>query len=1041
MKNIFLPVILLALCFHTSGQNGLDQSFGTNGYTRTFFPVTGIISYNDVKQVLADPDGSFYLILHASQQTVISRRLPDGSLDQAYGENGYSIPVEVGWGHAVLLPDKKIVLGGIFYYANYIQDFGMARLTAGGKLDSSFSGDGIQTTDFSSPYDFISGIALQNDGKIVAVGTFDNHQGFALARYNPDGSPDNSFSGDGKQVTQFENSFTARPTAVAVDANGRIIVAGVTGAGFTVAAYLPDGTPDNQFSSDGKEFYTASPLYGAPNALVIQNDGKIVVAGNTYGSEDFNFNLLRLNFDGTYDNSFSDDGKVLLNLPPDNATGLAIDNSGSIWVSGSAYIDGHEQVLLAKFTSSGIPDNSFSEDGFASARISDFYISPGGLAIQSNGKILVVGNHTILEAGNKFFVVRFNSNGTLDNSMDGDGILSDFKQYGYTSYNASAVQTDGKIITAGVARIATFINDFAVARYNTDGSLDKSFSQDGMLTIPFNLPGGAFQTGVANAIAIQADGKIIVVGSCSNSQEEDFAIVRLNPDGSLDNTFSGDGKVTADFTGPGEIYVPDQAYAVSIQADGKIVVAGTRGWDFALARYNADGTPDNSFSLDGKLVTQSLGQALDIVILPDGKIVAAGGGRRGGDEDFAIVRYLTNGELDQSFGLNGIATIDFGGYYEFASAMSLLQDGRIIIAGTTGGQSGTRMAVAKINPNGSPDLSFSLDGKVVLQLGSTTEYCTSLVLLPDGRILLGGHGAGDLALVRLNPDGTLDNNFIFPGSYFLNLHSNVDRIESLSIHNNRIYAAGNTVYGGPAGLLAALSIECSMTATIPNAMALSNGVEPNTVYIGYAPASSLRLSAVANTGTPPYTYLWSTGQTTQSIVVSPNAATDYWVTVSDGAGCSKTVTTSVKVVDVRCGNKLGNVLICQVTPGNSGKTKSACINANAVASLLSNGSYLGNCRDDLRTITSSEIIQEKDDFSIHVSPNPSKDVFLLSISSSSKSKAELIVRDISGRTMGRRVIDGNSQITIGAGYAPGYYFVELISGEEKRVVRIVKLSK
>lgn len=1037
MKSIFLPVILLACCFHSIGQNGLDHSFGINGYTRTFFPVSGNISYNGCQQVLADPDGSFYLVIHVSQQTVISRRLADGSLDQAYGENGYSIPVEVGWGHAVLLPDKRIVLGGTFYYANYIQDFGMARLTAGGKMDSSFSGDGIQTTDFLSPYDFISGIALQNDGKIVAVGTFDNHKGFALARYNPDGSPDNSFSGDGKQVTQFENSFAARPISVAVDANGRVIVAGVAGGRFTVAAYLSNGSLDNQFSSDGKEFYTANPLFGEPIDVVIQNDGKIVVAGNTYGSGGDNFNLLRLNFDGTYDNSFSDDGKVLLNLPGGNATGVTIDNSGNIWVSGSAYIDGREQVLLARFTSSGIRDSSFSEDGFTSAHIFEFSVSPGGLAIQPNGRILIAGVHSIQDAGNNFFVVRFNPGGTLDNSMDGDGILSDVKQYGNTVYYASAVQTDGKIITAGGARIAAFVFAFAIARYNTDGSLDNTFSQDGMATIAFALPEGSLNGSTAYAIAIQADGKIIVAGSCGNSQNEDFAIARFNIDGSLDNTFSDDGKLLTDFAGR------DRAYSVLLQDNGKIVVAGTRSSltsseyrDFALARYNADGTLDNSFSFDGKLITEDVGKASAAIIQPDDKILVAGGWR----EDFSMVRYLSNGGLDQSFDFDGVVTIDFGGYSEVASAVSLLPDGRIIIAGTTGGSDGTRMAVARFNPNGSPDLSFSADGKVVLQLGSTTEYCASLALLPDGRILLGGHGAGDLALVRLYPDGTLDNNFVFPGSHFLNLHSNVDRIESLNIHNNRIYAAGSTFYGGAAGLIAAISLECSLTATIPNAMALSNGVEPNTVYIGYAPASSLRLCAESNNGIPPYTYVWSTGQTTQSIVVSPNAATDYWVTVSDGAGCSKTVTTSVKVVDVRCGNKLGNVLICQVPPGNPGKAKTTCINGNAVASQLSNGSYLGNCLVNLRTITSADIIQDNDDLSIHASPNPSRDIFLLSIRSSSRSKAELIVRDISGRIMERIVINGNNQIRIGAGYAPGSYFVELISGEEKRVVKVVKLS-
>ncbi len=229
------------------------------------------------------------------------------------------------------------------------------------------------------------------------------------------------------------------------------------------------------------------------------------------------------------------------------------------------------------------------------------------LAIQPNGKIVVAGQAYNPNTGNTdFALARYNSNGSLDNSFDGDGKLTtDF--FGSDDYASSlAIQPNGKIVVAGQTyNPNTFNSDFALARYNSNGTLDNSFDGDGKLT-GFYLAGNTKFT----AIALQTDGKIVVAGQAynPNTGNYDFALARYNSNGSLDNSFDGDGKLTTDFNG-----YDDYATSLAIQTNGKIVVAGqahnnnTGYSDFALARYNSNGTLDNSFDGDGKLTTDFVG--------------------------------------------------------------------------------------------------------------------------------------------------------------------------------------------------------------------------------------------------------------------------------------------------------------------------------------------------------------------------------------------------------------------------------------------------
>ncbi len=299
------------------------------------------------------------------------------------------------------------------------------------------------------------------------------------------------------------------------------------------------------------------------------------------------------------------------------------------------------------------------------------------------------------------------------------------------SANALAIQRDAKIILAGVSS-----DDFAVARLKPDSTLDNSFSPgglDGDGVLRFNISGNDS----VNAIAIQPGGKIILAGVSSN----DFAVARLNPDGTLDNSFSpgeldGDGVLRFNISGT------DSANAVAIQPDGKIILAGGSSNDFAVARLKPDGTLDSSFSpggLDGDGVLRFNISGNDsvnaIAIQPDGKIILAGVS----SDDFAVARLKPDGTLDSSFspgGLDGDGVLRFNiSGNDSVNAIAIQPDGKIILAGV----SSDDFAVARLKPDGALDSSFSpggLDGDGVLRFNiSGTDSANAVAIVAQGNIV------------------------------------------------------------------------------------------------------------------------------------------------------------------------------------------------------------------------------------------------------------------------------------------------------------------
>ncbi|HEX6719455.1 MAG TPA: delta-60 repeat domain-containing protein [Pyrinomonadaceae bacterium] len=403
------------------------------------------------------------------------------------------------------------------------------------------------------------------------------------------------------------------------------------------------GTLDATFGTGGK-VTTAFGASAAAISVAVQPDGKIVATGNVSSPSGFDFALSRYNIDGTLDLSFGIGGKVTTIFAGQNdlLSSVAIQQDGKIIVAGRTLLSLLSNFALARYNSNGTLDASFGTGGKVITAFGQVSAQAFSVVVQQDGKIVVAGVANI-DGGEDFALVRYNSNGTLDAGFGTGGkVTTDFGLVGQGSFafaSAVAVQLDGRIVAAGDARINGGRN-FALARYNSNGTLDASFGAGGKVT---NIFSGSGFDDFANSVAVQPDGKIVAAGGATISGGLDFGLVRYNSDGTLDATFGTSGKVTTNFAST------DFALSVAIQQDGSIVAAGRTGPDnnsfhSALARYNANGTLDASFGTSGK-VTNIFGGQRDVVnslaIQQDGKIVAAGGVTDfNGNAQFALARYL-----------------------------------------------------------------------------------------------------------------------------------------------------------------------------------------------------------------------------------------------------------------------------------------------------------------------------------------------------------------------------------------------------------------
>jgi uncharacterized delta-60 repeat protein len=359
---------------------------------------------------------------------------------------------------------------------------------------------------------------------------------------------------------------------------------------------------------------------------------------------------------------------------------------------------------------------------------------------QNDGKIVVAG-YTNVFGPNDVLVARLNGNGSFDATFNG-GQPQIVRSTGDDRGQAVALQSDGKIVVAGYTDVFGTI-DLLVMRFNGNGSLDLTFSDDGVFVLPRS------GTEFGRAVTIQSSGgpgeKIVVVGETDTFGTKDVFALRLNLDGSVDNSFASSGTQTVRLSGN------EQAEAVTVRANDRLVIAGTTDDlgtnDVFVLQVNANGTLDRTFGTGGISIVRrtSDDRGNGVALRADGRIVVAGATDAFGTSDFFVVQLNANGRLDQSFFptrsrrrvSGGVRTIEQIGE-DTAQEVSVQPDGKIVLAGASTFFGLNDFMVVRLNPNGSLDTTFNLNGKR-LAGPSGENRAQALALQADQKIVAVGH--------------------------------------------------------------------------------------------------------------------------------------------------------------------------------------------------------------------------------------------------------------------------------------------------------------
>ena len=483
--------------------------------------------------------------------------------------------------------------------------------------------------------------------------------------------------------------------------------------------------------------------------------------------------------------------------------------------------------------------------------------------------------------------------GTLDPMFGTDGkVTLDFG--GDEMAISMVLDMSGRILLAGFA--GDFPNtDFGVARLNPDGSPDTSFGTGGLATVDFSSRESVQE------VILDSSGRILLAGSTTGTfPNSDFAVARLNIDGTPDMSFGVGGKSTVDFGGW------DLASAIKLDGEGHILLAGYTGnpSDFAIARLNSDGTLDTSFDQDG-LTTLDFGTsefATTMVLDGLGRILIAGSnGEYPGD--FIAIRLNPDGTLDTNFGQDGLATVDFGAY-DVAETMVLDELDRIVLAGSSGAATDTNFVAARLTPDGALDTGFGVGGQAVIDFGGS-DFASAMVVDGLGHIVITGNtdanGNDDIAVTQLNNDGTLDLTFGVDGKTLVDFGGS-DGSDAIALDGiDRILIAGGTDVNGSLdfALMRLNGMISSHTLT----------VDAGGPYSATEGGSVLVTATGSDSNNDVLTYAWdldndgtfeTAGQSVNFVVGSQDGPNSFPVTVkaSDPSGLFAVATTTIDVANV-----------------------------------------------------------------------------------------------------------------------------------------------
>ena len=768
--------------------------------------------------------------------------------------------------------DGKIILGGIFTSYNGVPKNRILRVHSDGKIDTTFkTGSGVTNS--------VRAIAVQKDGKIIVAGYFTSYNAISknsIVRLNTDGSLDATFLGSGANNTV---------NAIALQNDGKIVIGGVFGsyngtAINRIARLNSNGTLDTTFhvgtgadnsvysialqnddkiiiggifknvngtaksamarlNSNGTLDTTYSPfnppaaITNSLNAVVIQKDGKIIALGVSYNTSSAVATCFvkRFKDNGTIDSTYN-----LSIIPNQSVYFAALQDDGKAIITGNfTFINGVSVNRIARLDTVGNMDITFNT---ASGANNYIYTA----ALQNDGKIIIGGNFTSHNGKLPDHISRLNNDGTLDPSFNGTTGAND-------NVNAITGQTDGKLIVAGNFSFYNTASAFYITRLNENGAIDPAFAKS------------KGTDGPINAIAIAKDGKILIGGKFeyyNGRQSRNIACIK--PDGTSDSTFN-----TVKPGASGEVN------AIAIQNDGKIILGGTFGLYngtvcYNIVRIKPDGLMDLTYI---GIAKGTNGTVNAMAMQGDGKLIIAGSFTSfNGTTRNGIARINTDGTIDATFNPNA------GSGGKLIRKIVIQADGKIIIAGDFTSYDGiARNHIARLNTNGTLDYTFDPGT-------GANNNILSLGLQTDWKIIIGGDftsydGTSCIRVARLKTNGKIDSTFV-SGEGANNT------VQSIYVKSNRKIMIGGafTSYN---------KIGRNRIARLNN---LEVSLNPSTVCF---PGDCKNVYSYITGGTPPYSYLWNTGATTDFIKACPDTTTTYSVTVTDSTGAVDTASTIVKV--------------------------------------------------------------------------------------------------------------------------------------------------
>lgn len=771
---------------------------------------------NTVKSIVVQPDGKIivggdFTNYNGNVANRLIRLNLDGSVDTTFNiGSGLNNPLQ----KIHLQADGKILLGGVFTLFNGISANKLIRINANGTVDSTFNiGTGFL---LSSGVAIVNNLALQMDNKIIVVGSFSTYNGSNsnnIVRLNVDGSIDTSFN-SGSGFTSL--SSLADIKSVIIQNDGKIIACGFyeqyngNSTSKKVIRINSDGSMDSTFDTNILEYWAN----GTPSVLAFHTDEKIIVGGDFSSFDRTSIRAIaRLDNNGYVDTTFGcsagfssevvdffeqTDGKILVcgsfgSYNKTNANKIArINSSGSLdalFNTGIGFNHGVYTILtqpdgkilvggsftkyktnfsrkIARLNSDGTLDSTFN---VGSGFNVEFLDSAGvnDIKLQSDGKIIVVGYLRSWNGTTLYNIVRLNNDGSIDATFNAGMGFNGIPK-------ALKIQTDGKIIVAGAFSSYNGTSVNGIIRLNTNGTIDSTFSSN------FVNGSASGPTVSINKIAIQSDGKILAIGSFTSVNGNSVKdIVRLNANGSYDSTFttgSGFTLTSSDIT---------PLKNISIQSDGRILLVG-HFYMFngiscnGIIRLNTNGSKDSTFST----ITIEDNEARTIQELSNGKIIVGGEFKVFGTKTVNRILILnSNGTQDLSFNVTG--------FNDIVNTTTLQPDNKILVGGIFTSYSGNSTnRIARLNTDGSFDNSFAI--------GSGFEAgVNKIILQQDNKILVGGdfntyNGNNFNRLIRLHPDGTSDVGFNAGGTGFNN------SVYTIAIQaDNKIIVGGNfTSYNG-----------------------------------------------------------------------------------------------------------------------------------------------------------------------------------------------------------------------------------------------------